>query len=149
MDGTTDAEGVGLRFLMLAHRVRRVVDEQMAAAGLSLARTKLLRVLDEQGPTRLSSLADQLGFAARSVTETVDGLERDGLVERNPDPTDRRAKLVVLTRDGVAVLATANTSGQHVLQNIFGALSDEQLKALDGLLGTIDTAARTAATAQA
>lgn len=130
---------------MLAHRVRRVVDEQMAAAGLSLARTKLLRVLDEQGPTRLSSLADQLGFAARTVTETVDGLERDGLVERNPDPTDRRAKLVVLTRDGVAVLATANTAGQHVLQNIFGALTDEQLKALSGLLGTIDIAARTAA----
>jgi hypothetical protein len=47
------------------------------------------------------------------------------------------------------VLATANTAGQHVLQNIFGALTDEQLKALSGLLGTIDIAARTAATASA
>ncbi|WP_407647118.1 MarR family transcriptional regulator [Actinacidiphila soli] len=58
----------------------------MAAAGLSLARTKLLRVLDEQGPTRLSSLADQLGFAARTVTETVDGLERDGPRRAQPGP---------------------------------------------------------------
>ncbi|MFD6338566.1 MarR family winged helix-turn-helix transcriptional regulator [Streptomyces sp. NPDC060131] len=148
MGGTGDtpaAERVGLEFLFLAHRVRRVVDDRMAAGGLSLARTKLLRLLDEQGPTRLSSLAEQLGFAARSVTETVDGLARDGLVERGPDPTDRRAKLVVITREGNAVLATASTAGERVLQDIFGALDDDQRTTLGGLLGAIDTAARAAA----
>ncbi|MEU9543492.1 MULTISPECIES: MarR family winged helix-turn-helix transcriptional regulator [Streptomyces] len=140
MGDTVGPEELGMRFLTLSHRVRRVVDDRMADGGLSLARTKLLQVLAEQGPTRQSSLALQLGFAARTVTEAVDGLERDGLVERSPDPTDRRAKLVNITDAGNTAFIAASRAGGQVLRDIFGVLAGDERETLAGLLELIDRA---------
>ncbi|OMI41175.1 MarR family winged helix-turn-helix transcriptional regulator [Streptomyces sparsogenes] len=140
MSGTVTPEELGMRFLVLSHRVRRVVDDRMTERGPSLARTKLLRVLAEQGRLRQSALAQRLDLAARTVTETVDALERDGLVARTPDPADRRAKLVSLTDEGSAALDAAHGTGEQVLREIFGALGPEQRETLAGLLGLIDRA---------
>jgi DNA-binding MarR family transcriptional regulator len=140
MDDRPEAELVGLRYLSTAYRVRRVVDEHMMAGGLSLARTKALRVLDRKGPLRQASLAAELGMAARSVTQAVEALERDGLVERGSDPADGRAKMVVLTEEGSKALAMGTAAGEQVLQRIFGALGQKQLDTLDTLLTAVDDA---------
>ncbi len=58
-----------------------------------------------QGPLSLSGLAEAIGVDAPYATLIVDNLEQRGLVERRPDPGDRRRKLVTLTeagRDAVA-----------------------------------------------
>jgi len=136
-----DAEEVGLRYLELAHRVRRAVDERMVGAGLSLARTKTLRVLADRGPLRQAELAAESGTAPRSVTQAVEALERDGLVERAPDPDDGRAKIVALTAAGTAALASGTDAGNEALRGIFGGLGEEGLAALADLLGAL--AART------
>jgi hypothetical protein len=60
-------EQVGLRHLSVAYRVRKVLDEQMITSGLSLARTKVLQVLERNNSIRQASLAQELGFAQRSV----------------------------------------------------------------------------------
>jgi DNA-binding MarR family transcriptional regulator len=44
-----------------------------------------------------------------SMQELVDDLERRGIVERQPDPSDGRAKLIVLTDKGLAALAPAGS----------------------------------------
>jgi len=134
-------EQVGLRYLSVAYLVRKVLNEQMTTSGLSLARTKVLQVLERNTSIRQTLLAQELGFAQRSVTQAVEGLERDGLVERESDPTDGRAKLVTLTADGAAALAASTDAGNRALQQIFGSLDREQLTQLDALLTTIDTAA--------
>src|SRR6185503_11644692 len=97
-----EAVRVGLRYLSLAHRVRRLVDDKMVAGGLSLARVKILRILDETGPQR-------------QVTQAVEALERDGLVVRTADPEDQRAKLVALTPAGVDSLAAGVVAGDEAL----------------------------------
>ncbi|MFI6997586.1 MarR family winged helix-turn-helix transcriptional regulator [Nocardia sp. NPDC050175] len=139
-----DVETVGLRYLSVAYQVRRAVDGHMADNGLSLARTKILRILDQHGPVRQGSLATELGLAARSITQAVEGLERDGLVERDTDPADRRAKLVALTAAGSAALAAGTVAGERVLRQIFGSLTREQSASLDDLLGLIEDAAASA-----
>jgi DNA-binding MarR family transcriptional regulator len=111
----------------------------MTAGGLSLARTKVLQVLDRLGPLRQTTLAAELRFAARSVSQTVENLERDGLVERGPHPDDRRAKLVVLTAAGSAALTIGTTAGEHVLRQIFGGLDQKHLTNLDDLLDAVET----------
>lgn len=50
--------------------------------------------------TRLTDLAAWAGMTRPSMAELVDELERQGLVERRPDPSDGRAKLVMLTTAG-------------------------------------------------
>jgi DNA-binding MarR family transcriptional regulator len=136
-----EPERLGLRYLTLAYRVRKVVDKHMIASGLSLARWKVLEILDGKGSIRQKALAQELGFAERSVTQAVESLASDGLVERMPDPADGRAKLVTLTDEGAAALAAGTKAGAQVLQRIFGTLDRKQLASLDALLNAIDDAA--------
>jgi DNA-binding MarR family transcriptional regulator len=136
----SEPERVGLRYLTLAYQVRKVVDKHMVTSGLSLARWKVLEILDGKGSIRQKALAQELGFAERSVTQAVESLASDGLVERMPDPADGRAKLVTLTDEGAAALAAGTKAGAQVLQRIFGNLDRKQLASLDELLNVIDDA---------
>src|SRR5215472_10386568 len=99
---------VGERYLAVHHRMFRAVNDEMNGCGLSMARTKVLTLLDGQGPTRQSVLAADLGLA-----------------ERRPDASDRRAKLVVITDAGRACLGVAHATRDRLLTQIFGALSQE------------------------
>jgi DNA-binding MarR family transcriptional regulator len=132
------AEQMGLRYLSLAHRLRKVVDGHMTVGGLSLSRTKVLRVLADQGPVHQATLAGALGMAPRSVTQAVEALARDGLVDRQPDPADGRAKLVALTDAGATALAAGTTAGDQVLRKVFGDLDACQLTGLDRILDVLE-----------
>jgi DNA-binding MarR family transcriptional regulator len=130
-------EQMGERYLAFHHRMFRAVNDEMNACGMSMARTKVLSRLHEQGPTRQSVLAAEFGLSPHSITDIVDTLERLGHAERRPDPTDRRAKLVAITEAGEAGLEVAKATKHRLLQHIFGAMSQEDratfLRLLDGL----------------
>jgi DNA-binding MarR family transcriptional regulator len=133
---------VGDRYLKVHHRMFRAVNDEMSGCGLSLARTKVLLRLRELGPVRQSVLAADFGLSPHSITDIVDGLERLGMAERGPDPTDRRAKLVAITDAGQAGLDVANATRQRLLTDIFGALSEADLAALLRVLDSLDEAAQ-------
>jgi len=103
------------------HTMRREVREQI---DLTPSRHRLLRVLARAGePQRQTALAAALDVVPRSVTSLVDDLERARLVERRPDPTDRRATLVVLTGDGRAVLADADRQRRRHAEQLLARLA--------------------------
>ncbi|HUZ24216.1 MAG TPA: MarR family transcriptional regulator [Streptosporangiaceae bacterium] len=133
------AEQVGERYLTVHHRMRRAVDDGMTDCGLSLARTKVLGHL-RRGPTRQSVLAAALGLSPHSITDIVDALERDRLVARQPDPTDRRAKLVALTSAGEAALTVASGTRERLLGHVFGALDAADRATMMRLLDVLDNA---------
>ncbi len=85
----------------MGRRVRAVVAERMSACGMSLPLAAALRELDE--PLPMSALAERLSCDASYVTGLADRLEERELVERVPDPDDRRVKQLVLTERGRAV----------------------------------------------
>jgi DNA-binding MarR family transcriptional regulator len=134
-------EQVGERYLAVHHRMFRAVNDEMNGCGLSMARTKVLRRLHEQGSTRQHVLAADLGLSPHTITDLVDGLERLGLAERQPDPTDRRAKLVTITEAGETALDVANATRERLLKHVFGALSEPDRATLLRLLDGLDTAA--------
>jgi DNA-binding MarR family transcriptional regulator len=135
-------EQVGERYLAVHHRMLRAVNDQMSQCGLSMARTKVLMRLREQGPTRQSVLAADLGLSPHSITDIVDALERLGLAERRPDATDRRAKLVAITGAGESSLDVARSTRERLFRQIFGALGQEDRATLLRLLDNLDDAAR-------
>ncbi|MBD8552970.1 winged helix-turn-helix transcriptional regulator [Rhizobium sp. CFBP 8762] len=118
----------------LYHRIYRLVNDCMTEQGVSLARSKFLYFLSRLGPCRSTDLACALNFAPRTVTEAIDGLERDKLVVRQPDPEDRRAKIVSITDMGTTVLMAAENPKKEIINEIFTALDDEQLKQLSDII---------------
>jgi DNA-binding MarR family transcriptional regulator len=85
-----------MRELVLDNERRREVSD---ALGMSFARAKALRRIYKE-PSTMGELATYLGIDPPYMTIVVDDLERQGLVERKPHPTDRRAKLVETTALG-------------------------------------------------
>lgn len=75
-------------------------------AGVTDAQLALFQTIGPQGE-RLTALAAGAKLAKQSMIELVDRAERQGLVERRPDPDDRRAKVVTLTRTGGELRAAA------------------------------------------
>jgi DNA-binding MarR family transcriptional regulator len=120
----------------------RAFNEEMTGSGLSMARTKVLVRLHEQGPTRQSVLAAEFELSPHSITDIIDGLERLAMVERRPDPTDRRAKLVAVTGEGEAGLAVARATRDRLVKQIFGTLSEADRATLLRLLDRLDVAVR-------
>jgi DNA-binding MarR family transcriptional regulator len=130
---------LGHLYLELHHRFRRTIDEAMTAAGLSLSRAKLLAELTEYGPMNQAALATRLGFAPRSVTETVDTLTRDGLAVRSLDPDDRRARIVAITPAGSIALAHAMAGKKAAMEQIFGTLEPPARTQFAALLTALRT----------
>ena len=87
-------------FWSVARRLRETSQETLAPWDITPAHLRALRVLKRHGTMRLSELSDYLHIAPRSATEVVDALESRGLVQRRPDPGDRRATLAELTDHG-------------------------------------------------
>lgn len=129
-----ELDALASKFGKLFFRMHRLLDRRMAECGASLARTKFLLYLQKEGPSRATDIADLLGLAPRTVTEGLDGLERDGLVRRDPDPSDRRAKIVSLTETGTRAIKATEPLRLELTERIFGVLSDEERKSLDDLL---------------
>jgi DNA-binding MarR family transcriptional regulator len=105
-------------------RAHRLMDRAMTANGASYARTKFLLLLAREGPIRSTDIAAAFSLAPRTVTEALDALERDGLVRRDPDPVDRRAKRVSITDAGQAAVRTSEPARIALLDEMFGALDD-------------------------
>jgi DNA-binding MarR family transcriptional regulator len=90
--------------LVLNNERRREVSEEV---GLSFGKIRALRWIARR-PMPMSELASLLTVDPPNLTPVVDDLERAGLVERQPHPTDRRVKLVVATPEGAALAQTAD-----------------------------------------
>jgi len=119
-------------------RAHRLVDRMMTASGASFARTRMLLQISREGVARSIDLAGAFGYAPRTVTEAIDGLERDGLVRRDPDPNDRRAKIISLTEAGRAAAAGAEESRRQYIASVYGVFSPEECERLVALVGKLN-----------
>jgi DNA-binding MarR family transcriptional regulator len=93
--------------LAAAHRLRQEANERLSTCGLTLARFKVLQLL-EKDSLRMREVSDALGVVPRTLTDTVDGLEAEGLVKREEDPEDRRATRLRLTAPGLSRVTEAH-----------------------------------------
>lgn len=87
---------------------------------------QVLLVSSSEECSNQAGIAALLGLDRTAVTYLVDDLERDGLVERRPDPADRRARHVVLTPKGREILEALSRRIQDVEREVLSALSDEE-----------------------
>jgi DNA-binding MarR family transcriptional regulator len=107
---------------------------QCQAYGLSMTHFQVLAILDADGPTPMSHLADQLGVGDSNVTGIVGRLEERGVVARVHDATDRRMVRAQLTQAGVDMLKRVeDTRLAHMRQLVESLTEGEQRMVLTAL----------------
>ena len=117
------------------------VDAQLQRdSGMPLAYYEILVRLSEapDRSLRMTQLAEASSSSKSRVSHAVARLEERGWVRRMDCPTDRRGQIAVLTDQGFAALSAAAPGHvEQVRQVLFDALSDEQLRQLDGISAAI------------
>lgn len=126
------------RVIGAAHEVEGKLEGALGSIGLSLAKLNVLKALaDTDEPLPLSHLADRCCCVRSNITQLVDRLEADRLVERLPDPADRRSVRAALTAAGRERHAEAvRIVGETEIQ-VFASLGEEDRQALTRLLGRL------------
>lgn len=107
MAASSETETFGFIVNDIARMIRAEMDHRTTEAGLGLTtgEGRVLFNVRRTGPIRQTALAERLGVEAMTLSGLIDRLEGKGYVERQPDPSDRRAKLVSLTEAGTKVVA--------------------------------------------
>jgi DNA-binding MarR family transcriptional regulator len=133
------AEMTATTSIMRAHQIVLArVDEALRPFDLTFARYEALVLLafSRQGALPLGKMGDRLMLHPTSVTNIVDRLEGQGLVQRAAHPTDRRTTLAEITDDGRRVVDKAT---EAVSATGFGmaALGEADLDQITALLRTV------------
>jgi DNA-binding MarR family transcriptional regulator len=117
----------------------RRLERHAGGFGLSDAKLEVLEVLSCCDDRRacLHALGDELGVTRPNVTKLVDGLERGGLVERLPHPSDRRMVQAHVTTEGLRVAQRALPGRGEVLERLWDGLDDDELAQLAALLQAV------------
>ncbi len=124
--------------LAVARGLRRGWASAIAHTGLSPHQARALRLILSDGPIRPGMLAERLRVTPRSVTEVVDALVERALVERRPDPDDRRAMIVTISAAGQSLAdEIAAIRRAHTRKVFDSVLSSEEQNTLAGLLGRL------------
>lgn len=120
----------------------RLLTQRLAPLGLSLPRNDvLLNVVRDPGVGQ-QDLARRLLVARSNISMLVTELERQGLLERRPHPTDLRARQLFPTEAGRSIAVDA----EQVLAGVVGVMldqfSDEQIDLCAGMMGNIQGSLR-------
>ena len=97
------------------------------------AHSAVFAQIDPDG-SRLTDLARRANMSPQAMGELVDELEQLGYVVRRPDPTDRRAKLIILTEKGEACIAAGLATIDDIEQKLTDRLGDRCHRQLRNLL---------------
>jgi len=133
------AAEVADEFSRTAKVLVRRLDERLGEHGVSTPRSRLVAEVARSQPVRLTDLAHAVGIAQGTASTLVDGLVRDGLLERRPSVDDRRAVLLHVTSDGAELARDWTAAYRRATDELFASLSDDERAALVATLRKLST----------
>ncbi len=122
------------RLMRVAELIDRRFERHAARYGLTRADADVLFTLRRSGPSLPTQLTAGLLVASGTMTARLDRLEGKGLIERRPNPDDRRSTRIALTKRGRDL--TEEAIGEHVAheERLLAALTKRERSQLDELL---------------
>ncbi|UCI27147.1 MarR family winged helix-turn-helix transcriptional regulator [Mesorhizobium sp. B2-8-5] len=131
-------ETIGQIITNVARLWRRTANERLDRCGLSHAMAMpLLALWQLGGEARQGAVAEQAGLEGPSLVRLIDLLVAEGLVARREDPSDRRAKIVSLTKEGEARMKTINAVLAELRHELVSLIGDEELETASVVLRQI------------
>jgi DNA-binding MarR family transcriptional regulator len=130
MSPKIDPESPGFLISTTARLMRAAFEREIERVeiGVTAGEARVLAHMSVCGAMRQHHLADRLGLAAMSVTAFLDKLEAAGLILRSPDPTDRRAKIVTLTKAATPILGQIQLAGKRAKDAAFAGVTAEEFE---------------------
>jgi DNA-binding MarR family transcriptional regulator len=113
--------------------------DRMQAAGhgwFTAARSTLMGHVAPKG-TKQGLLVDRIGISKQAVQQLIDGLEEDGILERLPDPEDKRGRIVRQTEAGRAAMKDADRIKLEIESGYRARIGDDEFARLSELLGKL------------
>lgn len=136
--GTTRPIRLTIQLVIVARRWRALLDEHLRQIGQSSARMEALAaIMNSPWPSVQVDIARRLRIEGPTMTRMLDSLEADGLVERLPDPGDRRTKQLRLTAQGESALEEIFTIADELRRRLLDGLPDQTIDELNTVLGAL------------
>ncbi|WP_371781331.1 MarR family winged helix-turn-helix transcriptional regulator [Streptosporangium subroseum] len=113
---------------MISPLSRALIDAELPVLrehGLSMWAYSVLLALDERPLRTQAALAESIGADKTRIIGVLDDLQRRGLIERTPDPADRRARVLSLTAEGRRVRDSAQARIRRGEERLLARLSTE------------------------
>lgn len=132
-----------VKMVLVVRKFRRQLDESLRTIKQSSARMETLGALMNMGtPVSQNELATRLRVEGPTVTRMIDILSGEGLVERAPNPNDRRSNLLSITPKGEDALKEIFVIYDLIRNHLLEGFSGEELamfeKAFDTMLARMD-----------
>ena len=120
-----------------SRKMRTLYDARVSRLGLTFSRARVLTLLARHGSCSQSVLACELELEKPTLVRTLDRMAELDLLERLPDPNDRRVNLVQLRPHGKAMAEKVLAERAGFIGEFFRPEDNEALEAATGLLQAI------------
>ena len=128
-------ESIGQLITSIARLWRRTANERLDRYGLSHAvAMPLLALWQLGGEARQGAVAEQAGLEGPSLVRLIDLLVAEGLVTRREDASDRRAKILTLTDEGMVRMKSINMVLAELRHELVSLIGDEELETTSSVL---------------
>jgi len=121
----------------VARLLRTYADYKAAQLGITRAQWAVLVRLDRAQGLNQSELAEVLDLQPITLTRLLDKLCDSGLIERRPDPTDRRAKRLYLTAAARPLLEQVGALGEETMAAVMEGVSQENIEQIVSQLDVV------------
>ncbi len=124
------------------HAFKNRLAEAFGQRGLDFAPTqlKVLRLINQMSPCTAQALAQTLGRDKAQVTRLLQELVNAGVLEKVPNPDDKRSQLLHLTAQGNVLYQQMLEAEQEVLESMSESVRDQDAEAFSQLLERVSTA---------
>ena len=121
-------------FTRAEHTIHRKEYQTIKESGLTPAQFGVLEALYNKGDLKINELIEKILTTSGNITVVIKNLEKEGLIQKNADPKDKRSCIVSLTDKGKQYIEAVLPKHIDNIRDIFAILSDEEKSVLKGIL---------------
>jgi DNA-binding MarR family transcriptional regulator len=142
MQATYPGKGLGLLVHDVGRLLRRRIDAKAQSLGLTSAQWRVLSSVSRaehlnQEPLNQAALADQMDVEPITLSRQIDRMEAAGLIERRPDPGDRRAYRLFLTEQARPLVAEFRAVATDCVNVALAGVTDAEIDLVNDVLSRI------------
>jgi MarR family transcriptional regulator, transcriptional regulator for hemolysin len=103
-------------------KLRALFDARVKQRGLTLSRARALFALSKRDGLNQRELADELGIETPTIVRLLDGMEKQGFIERRVEASDRRAKQIHMTARGRDIAGEIDKLACEIREQVLGGV---------------------------